>query len=163
MNIKYRSVVRLHYTLKDGAGNLLESTNAESEPPVSYLHGYNNLVPGLENALLGRAAGEKLSVTLQPEEAYGLYRDDAVQRLPLKHLQGATKWKAGMMAMVETRQGLRQVQIKKVGKFMADIDLNHPLAGKVLTFDVQIVDVRDATPEEVQHGHAHDEHTHAHD
>lgn len=157
MKITDKCVAQFHYTLKDEAGEILESSN--SKEPLAYLHGANNTLEGLEKALLGKAAGDKFSVTLQPEEAYGERSEDMVQRVPAKHLHGLegknAKWKAGMVAVVQTEQGQRQVTVVKVGKFMVTVDINPPLAGKVLTFDIEVVDVRAATDEEVEHGHAH--------
>ena len=100
-------------------------------------------------------AGDIFSVTVEPVDGYGLRKADSMQRIPVKHLRGAKKWKPGMVAWVETEKGQRQVTVVKVGKFNVDCDLNHPLAGKVLTFDIEIVELRDATEEEKAHGHAH--------
>lgn len=153
MSISKDKVVQFYYTLKDEAGQTLES-NVGADP-VAYLHGHNNMMPGVEKALEGREAGEEFSVTLPPEETYGLRREDSEQRVPTKHLMGSKKWKPGMMAVVQTEQGQRQVTVVKVGKFMVTVDTNHPMAGKTLTFDLIIADVRDATSEEIAHGHAH--------
>lgn len=153
MNISKDTVVQFHYTLKDDKGELIEST--EGKDPMAYLHGHSNIIPGLENALEGKAVGDSFSVTVPPKDGYGERQEDATQRISLKHLQGARKWKPGMMAFVETDNGYRQVTVLKVGKFNADVDTNHPLAGKTLVFDIQIADIREATAEERSHGHAH--------
>jgi FKBP-type peptidyl-prolyl cis-trans isomerase SlyD len=153
MKIADKTVVQFHYILKDEAGEEIE--NSYANDPMAYLHGQNNMLVGLEKALTDKAAGEKFSVTLQPEDAYGERQEEAIQRVPAKHLQGAKKWKAGMIAIVETEGGQRQVTVVKSGKFMVTVDMNPPLAGKVLSFDVEVVDVRAATDEEVEHGHAH--------
>ncbi len=157
MNIADKTVAHFHYTLKNEAGEELESSNGHE--PLAYLHGANNTLVGLENALAGKATGDKFSVTLQPEEAYGEYQEGLEQRVPVKHLQGLpsknAKWKKGMTAVVHTEQGQRQVTVVKAGKFMITVDINPPLAGKVLTFDIDVVDVREATEEEVTHGHVH--------
>lgn len=153
MKIAEKSVVQFHYVLKEEDGTEIESSH--SSDPMAYLHGFNNTLVGLENALAGKEAGDKFSVTLQPEDAYGQRQEDMIQRVPVKHLQGATKWKPGMTAVVQTDQGQRQVTIVKAGKFMVTVDINPPFAGKVLTFNIDVVDVREATDEEVQHGHAH--------
>ncbi|MBA54048.1 MAG: peptidylprolyl isomerase [Pseudomonadales bacterium] len=152
MSIGKDSVVQFHYTLTE-AGTELESTKGGD--PMAYLHGHQNIISGLEQAMAGKAEGDTFSVTVAPADAYGERKDDLTQRIPLKHLQGAKKWRPGMVAWVETDQGQRQVTVTKVGKFNADCDLNHPLAGKTLTFDVEIVEVRAATDEEKAHGHAH--------
>lgn len=153
MQITHQHVVRFHYTLKDDTGEVIESSR--DRQPMTYLHGHNAIIPGLEKALEGKTQGESFSVTIPPEEAYGPRRENAVQRVPIKHLQGAKKWKPGMLAWVRTEQGPLQVQVLKVGKFMADVDINHPLAGKALTFDIEVLGVRAATPEEIDHGHVH--------
>ncbi|MGB1198575.1 MAG: FKBP-type peptidyl-prolyl cis-trans isomerase [Thalassotalea sp.] len=153
MKIADNKVVQFHYALKDEAGQEIE--NSYSGDPLAYLHGHKNMIVGVENALTDKAAGEKFSVTLQPDQAYGERQEDAIQRVPVKHLQGATKWKPGMTGVVETEQGQRQVTVIKAGRFMVTVDINPPLAGKVLTFDLDVIDVRDATAEEVEHGHAH--------
>jgi FKBP-type peptidyl-prolyl cis-trans isomerase SlyD len=153
MTIKANSVVQFHYTLKDESGTLIETSDGRD--PMAYLHGHSNIIPGLEAAMEGKNPGDSFSVTVTPDQAYGERKADALQRIPVKHLQGAKKWKAGMFAHVQTEQGQRQVMIVKVGKFMADVDTNHPLAGRTLVFDIIIDAVRDATEDEVAHGHAH--------
>lgn len=157
MKITVKTVVQFHYTLKDEAGKEIENSHAGD--PLAYLHGYKNMLVGVENALADKETGDKFSVTLQPAEAYGERQDDAIQRVPVKHLQGlptpSAKWKKGMTAVVNTDAGQRQVTVIKAGKFMVTVDINPPLAGKVLTFDLEVVDVREATAEEIEHGHAH--------
>ncbi|ATC93252.1 FKBP-type peptidyl-prolyl cis-trans isomerase [Pseudoalteromonas tunicata] len=152
MSITKNSVVEFHYTLSEAGEQIETSTKTE---PLVYLHGQGSMLPGLENAIEGKNVGDKFEVTLTPEESYGERRDDAMQRIPLKHLQGAKVWKPGMTAIVESNQGRHQVTIVKVGRFNADCDLNHPFAGKTLTFAVEIVSVREATEEELSHGHVH--------
>lgn len=152
MKITQNTVVQLHYQLNDENG-LLESS-AQSEP-LLYLHGHQNMLPAIEAALSDKTVGDKLELMLTPEQAYGERRDDAVQSVMVKHLQGAKKWKAGMSAVVETEQGPRQVTIVKMGMFKADVDTNHPLAGKTLTFNFEVLDVRAASDDEIAHGHAH--------
>ncbi|MGB3620698.1 MAG: peptidylprolyl isomerase [Ketobacter sp.] len=153
MPISKNSVVQFHYTLKDEQGEQIETTIGSD--PMAYLHGHNNIIPGLEKAMEAHEAGDIFSVTVEPVDGYGLRKADSMQRIPVKHLRGAKKWKPGMVAWVETEKGQRQVTVVKVGKFNVDCDLNHPLAGKVLTFDIEIVELRDATEEEKAHGHAH--------
>ncbi len=153
MKITDKTVVKFHYTLKNEAGEEIETSIGKD--PLAYLHGYNNMLVGVEKALTDKEAGDKFSATLQPEDTYGERSEDAIQRVPAKHLQGAKKWKAGMTAVVETEQGQRHVTVIKAGKFMVTVDTNPPLAGKVLTFDLQVEDVRAATDEEIEHGHAH--------
>jgi len=155
MQITKDSVVEFHYTLSEAGEQIETSKSAE---PLSYIHGSEGMLPGLEKALDGKAAGDTFSVTLAPSESYGERVDDLIQRIPLKHLQGDTKvWKAGMTAIVNSNQGRHQVTLVKVGRFNADCDLNHPFAGKTLTFDVEVINVREATNEELAHGHVHSE------
>lgn len=153
MSITKDKVVQFHYALHDADKTVEETTRGGS--PMAYLHGHNNMIKGLEQAMEGKAVGDTFSVTLAAKDAYGEYQPDSEQRIPVKHLQGAKKWRPGMVGIVQTEQGQRQVTVVKVGKFMVTVDNNHPLAGKELTFDIDILDIRDATAEEVAHGHAH--------
>ncbi len=153
MTISKDKVVQFHYTIKEADGTVLESSNGEH--PAAYLHGHNNMMPGIEEALEGKAKGDTFEVTLTADKTFGEKQEDAQQRVSVKHLHGAKVWKPGMTAVVQTEQGQRQVTVVKVGKFMATIDLNHPLAGKTLNFELSVEDVRDATDEEIEHGHAH--------
>lgn len=153
MSIEKNKVVLFHYTVSEESGETIESS-AEG-PPNAYLHGHGGIIPGLEQAMTGREAGETFTVTVAPENAYGMRKPDAIQRVPIKHLAGAKRWKPGMVAQVQTERGRRHVVVAKVGHKFADVDTNHPLAGRTLTFDVEIVEVRDASAEELAHGHAH--------
>jgi FKBP-type peptidyl-prolyl cis-trans isomerase SlyD len=155
------SVVSFHYALRDDTGTFNE--RSEGGSPVVYMHGHNNIVPGLEKELAGKKSGDKFTATIAPEQGYGLRNDNAVQRVPLKHLATRGPIAVGQMVVVNTRDGGRQARVLKVGHFNVDLDLNHPLAGRTLTFDIEIVDVRAATEEERAHGHAHGPHGHAHD
>lgn len=152
MLISKDTVVQLHYQLSDDNG-LLESS--QGSDPLLYLHGHQNMLPAIEQALEGKSKGDKLELTLAPKDAYGERREDAIQSVQVKHLQGAKKWQPGMMAVVQTEHGPRQVKVVKVGMFKADVDTNHPLAGKTLKFSFEILDVRAASEEEIAHGHAH--------
>jgi len=163
MKITRNTVVLLHYSLYDADNQLIESTSSSpGGEPIAYLHGHNSMIAGFEEAMEGHEESEQLSFTLTPEQAYGERHEDAVTRVPVKHLQGSNKWHKGMVAWVETEQGTRQVTIVKMGRFMADVDTNHPLAGKTLRFDVSILQVRAATDEEIAHGHAHGAGGHQH-
>jgi FKBP-type peptidyl-prolyl cis-trans isomerase SlyD len=155
------SVVSFHYTLRDDTGSFNESSEGGS--PVVYLHGRSSIVPGLESQLTGKKSGDKLTAVVPPEQGYGPRNENAVQRVPLKHLATRGPIAPGQMVVVNTSEGGRQARVLKVGHFNADLDLNHPLAGKTLTFDIEIVDVRAATEEELAHGHAHGPHGHADD
>jgi FKBP-type peptidyl-prolyl cis-trans isomerase SlyD len=155
------SVVSFHYTLRDDSGSIAESSAGGS--PVVYLHGRNQIVPGLETQLAGKQSGDKFTAIVTPEQGYGMRDENAIQRVPLKHLATRGPIVAGQLVVVNTRDGGRQARVVKVGHFNADLDLNHPLAGKTLTFEIEVVDVRAATAEELAHGHAHGPGGHGHD
>jgi FKBP-type peptidyl-prolyl cis-trans isomerase SlyD len=112
-------------------------------------------MPGLDAALLGRQAGEQFQVTLAPAEAYGERRDDLEQRISKKHFPKGTRFTAGVQVPLRTEQGVRTVTLLKIGNKFVDVDLNHPLAGETVTIELELLEVRDATPEEVAHRHAH--------
>jgi FKBP-type peptidyl-prolyl cis-trans isomerase SlyD len=154
-------VVSFHYTLSDADGVEMESSREKE--PMSYLHGASNIIPGLEQAMEGRAVGDSFSVTVDPENAYGIRNDNNVQRVPLKRLKGIGKILPGQILNLQTQQGPVQVTVLKVGRFNVDVDGNHPLAGKQLTFDVEITGIREATEDESKHGHAHGPGGHQHD
>lgn len=155
------SVVSFHYTLRDDTGSINESSEGGS--PVVYLHGRNAIVPGLERELTGKKSGDKFTATVTPEEGYGARNENAVQRVPVKHIATRGPFVAGQLVVVNTREGGRQARVVKVGHFNVDLDLNHPLAGRTLEFDIEVVGVRAATEEELAHGHAHGPDGHGHD
>jgi len=152
--------VSFHYTLKNSAGEEME-TSREKEPMI-YLHGANNIITGLEKAMEGRAVEDTFTATLEPEDAYGIRNEKNVQRVPLKRLKGIGKISVGQILNLKTNKGQVQVTVLKVGRFNVDVDGNHPLAGVQLTFDVEIMDIRDATEDEIKHGHAHGPGGHQH-
>lgn len=153
MHIDRDSVVSFHYRLSDGAGQPLEDSHGGA--PLTYLHGHGNIIEGLEREMTGKAAGDSFSATIPPELAYGPRRDNATQRIQTKHVMTPGRLQPGMTITINTDRGHRQVQVVKAGKFVVDVDTNHPLAGATLTFDVEIVEVREATAEERAHGHVH--------
>jgi len=153
MQISRDTVASFHYTLRGDDGSEIE--NSREGDPIAYLHGHGNILPGLEAQLEGHAAGDQLSVSLSAADAYGERDPEAVARVPLKHLVYTGRLQPGMVAGVRTEQGVRQVMVLKVGKFNADVDTNHPLAGRALSFDIEVLEVRQASAEEVGHGHAH--------
>lgn len=146
-------VVTFHYTLKNAAGEEMETSREKA--PMVYLHGSNNIITGLEKAMEGHAIKDEFSVTVEPEEAYGVRNENNVQRVPLKRLQGIGKISVGQVLNLQTNKGQVQVTVLKVGRFNVDVDGNHPLAGKQLTFDVEITDIREASQEELEHRHVH--------
>ncbi len=153
MTVKPDSVVSIHYTLKDDGGEVIDSS-AEGDP-LTYLHGHGQLIPGLERQLEGKSEGDKLSVTLAPAEGYGEYDDALVQQIPRRSLKGIANVKVGMQLQAQTKHGSRTVTVTRVAGDLVTIDGNHPLAGQNLNFDVEVAGVRDATAEELAHGHVH--------
>ncbi|MBQ0798628.1 MAG: peptidylprolyl isomerase [Porticoccaceae bacterium] len=160
MKIENDKVVTFYYSLKDDAGETLE--NLREGDPKAYLHGRRNMMPALEKEFSGREAGDTFVATLAPEQAYGMRREVDVVRVPVKHLLTKGKLKPGMVVSINSHDGAQQATVVKVGKFNVDVDSNHPLAGKTLTFDVEIVEVRDASAEELSHGHSHGAGGHQH-
>ena len=153
MPIGPETVVTFHYTLRDEAGKELETSRGGD--PAAYLHGANNIIPGLESAMSGRSSGDNFSATVNPEDGYGLRDPNKVQRVPVKHLLFRGKLQPGAVVQLSTTDGMRAVTVVKAGRHSADIDTNHPLAGQTLVFDIEVVDTRSATAEELAHGHVH--------
>jgi FKBP-type peptidyl-prolyl cis-trans isomerase SlyD len=153
MSIQQDSVVSIHYTLKDDKGTVIDSSPAGQ--PLSYIHGHGNLIPGLERELAGKGAGDKLQVAITPGDAYGEYHQDLVQQVPRSALSNIPDVRPGMQLSAQTDKGPRSVTVKEVGEETVTLDANHPLAGMTLHFDVEVADVRDASAEELAHGHVH--------
>ena len=146
-------VVSIHYTLTDDAGEVLDSSR--DGDPLKYLHGANNLIPGLENELTGKTASASMQVSVPPEDAYGLHSPEAIQNVPRSAFEGVDEIQPGMQFQTEGPHGVQIIVVKEVSDDEVTVDANHPLAGKTLHFDVSIEAVRDATPEEIAHGHVH--------
>ena len=145
-------VVSFHYTLTNAEGETLDQSQGE---PLAYLHGAGNIIPGLENALTGKTVGEKFTVNVPAAEGYGEYNADMVQEVPRNMFQGVDDIQAGMQFQAQTDDGIQIVTVKDVNDESVFVDGNHPLAGQNLNFDVEIVDIRPATQEELDHGHVH--------
>jgi len=160
MIVEKGKVVNFHYTLKNADGEEMESSREHD--PMTYLHGSNNIIVGLEKAMEGYTTGDTFEVTVEPEEAYGVRNDGNIQRIPMKRLKGLGKIMPGQILNLQTKQGPVQVTVVKVGRFNVDVDANHPLAGQKLTFDVEITDIREASAEETEHGHVHGPGGHQH-
>jgi len=154
LGIRKDCVATIHYRLSDSTGELESSHEGD---PMAYLHGHHNIIVGLEKALTGKVAGDKFTVEIPPAEAYGQVIEGSQQRVSIKQLILANKkkLKKGQIVSLQTEHGPRQVTIVKVGRYVVDVNTNHPLAGKTLTFDIEVVSVRAAEPEEIAHGHAH--------
>lgn len=152
MKIERNRVVSIDYTLK-GAGGLVLDRSQEGSP-LRYLHGNNNLIPGLEKALDGLEAGKTVSVSVPPEEGYGIRQDQLVQEVP-KSVFGDEALETGMQFQVQSDDGIHVLTISEIRDETVIVDGNHPLAGETLNFDVKVVAVREASEEEIAHGHVH--------
>jgi FKBP-type peptidyl-prolyl cis-trans isomerase SlyD len=159
MKIEKDRVVRFHYTVSEAGQEPLESS--KERDPMAILVGHGNIIPGLEKALEGREAGDSFGVDVAAADAYGERRDGLSQRVPKKHFN-ERRLEPGMQVVLNTNFGPRAVTVQKVGMSVVDVDLNHPMAGKDLHFDIEIVDVREASQEEVEHGHVHGDGGHQH-
>ena len=156
------SVVSLNYVLKDPEGNEIDRSSPQD--PFVYLHGYGQIVPGLENALIGLASGAKKSVVVSPEDGYGQVEDSLRTRVNRKQLPSDAKIEVGMQFMADQEDGHNLVfTVMKVEGDQVYLDGNHPLAGVTLHFDVEVLGVRPATADEIAHGHAHGPDGHHHD
>ncbi|MCZ8132063.1 MAG: peptidylprolyl isomerase [Steroidobacteraceae bacterium] len=153
MQVATDKVVVIHYTLKNDAGEVLDSSDGSE--PLAYIHGNGNIIPGLEEALEGKAAGDKLQVKIEPAKAYGEHNPELIQNVPKRAFQGVGNVQAGMRFTAQTEHGPRQVVVTRVVGDMVTVDGNHPLAGQHLNFDVEITEIRDASREELEHGHVH--------
>jgi len=153
VQIARNKVVTIHYTLRDEQGAVIDSSSGRG--PLAYLHGKGNIVPGLERALDGRGAGDKLDVTVAPEQGYGLRDERLVEIVPRSRFPAGTELAPGMQLRTSGARGARIVSVVKVERDFVTLDGNHPLAGRTLRFSVEVADVRRATHEEVSHGHVH--------
>lgn len=148
------SVVSMHYKLTDNDGNVIDSS--EDMEPLTYLHGAGNIIPGLEKALLGKVEKDALTVKVSPEEGYGEVMQELVEAVPKGAFQGVDTIEVGMSFEAQDPNGqMQRIVVKKVEDDTVTVDVNHPLAGVELNFDVNIVSVREATEEEISHGHVH--------
>lgn len=154
MALKENQVVTINFTLKDEKGNIIETTTKEQ--PFAFISGNQQILPELENNVSGMLIGAKKTIVLEPENAYGLYKDTSIQTVNRTEFPEGTKLEVGMGFIADTPDG-RQMPfvIKNVEDENITIDFNHPLAGRTLTFEVELLDMREATPEEIAHGHVH--------
>jgi len=154
MQVAKNRVVLIDYHLTDPQGKVLDSSRGRE--PLAYLHGGGNIIPGLEEALTGRVKGEALTITVAPAKAYGEKDPSMIQAVSRDAFKGIDKIEAGMQFQTQGPGGqARVVTVTQVDANEVTVDANHPLAGVPLTFDVVIQDVRDASDEEIQHGHVH--------
>lgn len=148
------SVVSFHYTLKNDAGDVLDSSAGGA--PLTYLHGAQNIIPGLESELQGKSTGAKFEATIAPDQAYGESRAELVQKINKEMFQGVDKIEPGMTFVAQGDGGRQQqVRVTEVSDNEVTVDANHPMAGMTLHFSVEVVEVREGTEQEIAHGHVH--------
>lgn len=153
MQIAHQKVVSIHYTLTNVDGDIIDSS--EGSEPLSYLHGFGNIIPGLENALTGRKAGDRFTISVTPAEGYGERDDGMIQTVPRNAFHGVDEIQPGMQFQAQSPEGMQLVTVIGVEEDQVILDGNHPMAGLTLNFAVEITAVRDATHEELDHGHVH--------
>ncbi len=153
MQIAKDTVVAIDYTLKDDQGSVLDTS--EGKQPLAYLHGNGNIIPGLEQALEGKQTGDELSVRIEPADAYGERRDELTQAVPRDLFQGVDDLQVGMQFQAGGEGGGQIVTVTAIEGDQVTVDANHPMAGVPLNFDVKVVEVREASAEEKEHGHVH--------
>ena len=147
-------VVFIHFTLKNDAGDIIDSSDGNE--PLIYLHGADNIVPGLESELQGKKVGDKVKAVIAPEDGYGERDDAGAQRVPRDEFPAEMEVEVGMPFHAETGDGaLITVWVTDVTPYYVELDMNHPLAGETLHFDVEVVKIREATDGELEHGHPH--------
>jgi len=153
MKVSDNAVISIDYVLKDDDGNIIDQS--DKSDPLVYLHGAHNIIPGLESALEGKSVGEEVSVRIAPEEAYGIRDDEKKQPVP-RNMFGDAEITVGAQYHAQGPDGQHlTVTVVSVTEEEVIVDGNHPLAGIHLNFDVKVVDIRDATKEEIEHGHVH--------
>jgi len=155
MKIAKNNVVVMHYAVSDSEGTLIDSSYEEK--PMEIIQGTGYLIPGLDDALIGHEAGDKFEVAVTCEDAYGERHDDYVQTVPREVLAGVEDLALGTQLRATTDDGEQTVIVIDVQDDVITVDGNHPLAGLDLNFDVEVIEVREATAEELQHGHVHRE------
>lgn len=153
MQISNNKVVLIHYTLTNDEGEQLDSSHGQD--PLAYIHGMGNIIPGLENALAGLKAGDTLKVSIPPADGYGELDNEMIQTVPRSAFEGVDEILPGMQFQAQSPEGMQLVTVIDVDGDDIILDGNHPMAGMTLHFDVEITEIRDATPEELDHGHVH--------
>jgi len=162
MTISQHKVVSIHYKVVDTANAEVIDSSDDGEP-MTYLHGASNIIPGLEQALEGKGIGDEIEVTVEPADAYGEYSEDRIQQVPIEAFEEMEKVEPGMMVTAQSDDGQINLMVTEVDEATVTVDANHPLAGKSLSFDVRVEAVRDASDEEISHGHVHGPDGHHHD
>ncbi len=153
MKISKNTVVSLNYTLKNSEGELIDST--EGKEPLVYLHGVGGMIPGLETGLEGQEAGANFKVIVSPNDGFGARNEDLIHIVPKSGFQGDEEMQIGMQVQLQTEQGMTIATITEIEGEDVTLDMNHPLSGVELHFDVNILELRSATDEEIAHGHVH--------
>jgi len=153
MQISDGVVASFHYILTNDKGEILDSS--EGEDPLSYIHGAGMIIPGLEMELVGKSTGDKFRVSIPPEGAYGNRDERLIQTISREEFPPGQELEQGMQFQAKSEDGLQLITILEVNGEDITIDTNHPLAGEQLTFDIEILKVREATKEEMSHGHVH--------
>ncbi|HHM02475.1 MAG TPA: peptidylprolyl isomerase [Caldithrix abyssi] len=153
MKIAEKSVVGIDYTLKNDNGEVLDSS--QGREPLYYLQGFGNIIPGLEEALLDKEVGDSIQVSIPPEKAYGPRNEEAVVQVSRDQFEGVDDIQVGMEVQTQGEQGIQLFTVSKIFGDTIMLDGNHPLAGETLHFDVKVTDVREASEEELAHGHVH--------
>jgi len=160
MQITKNAVAAIEYELKDDAGEIIDTS--EGSEPLTYIHGMGSLIPGLEAELEGKASGDELKVRIEPEDAYGERHEEMVQDVPRSELPDGVELQPGTQLQAQGPAGVQVVTVVSIDGDTVKMDGNHPLAGVNLNFDVKVVEVREATAEELEHGHVHGPGGHQH-
>lgn len=160
MNVTKEHVVSINYTLKNDEGQVMDQSTDGN--PLVYLHGIGQIIPGLEKALEGKTTGDKLNVTIPPEEAYGPKNDQMIQTVPKSEFQDADTIEVGVQFQADTEVGPMIFTVIEVKDNEFVLDGNHPLAGMTLHFEVEVSEIRAASKEEIEHGHVHGQGGHDH-
>lgn len=153
MQIEANKVVSINYILRDDEDQVLDQSTPEA--PLLYLHGHGNIIPGLENELNGKAVGDAIKVSVSPEEGYGEYDEQLIQAVPRNMFEGIDEIEPGMQFQAQMGDGVQIVTVKEATEESVTIDANHDLAGKTLHFEASVKEIRDASEDELEHGHIH--------
>ncbi|MDD3050152.1 MAG: peptidylprolyl isomerase [Candidatus Cloacimonetes bacterium] len=153
MKIEKNKVVSFHYVLKNNEGEVIDSS--ENHEPLVYIQGSGGIIAGLEEAMEGKKIGDKFDVVIPPDKAYGLYDDELLQTIPLSSFEDPADVEEGIQFQVDTGDGIRIATVTEVHDDEVIIDFNHPLSGETLYFDIDVQEIREATEEELEHGHVH--------
>ena len=160
MKIEQNKVGAIHYTLTNDTGEIVDSS--QGKEPLFYIHGFGNLIPGLEKELEGKVTGDSFSTSIEAADGYGDRREELIQEVPKSNFKDVEAIEAGMQFQAQGPEGAQAVTVTGVNEEIVTVDANHPLAGQTLHFQVEITEVRDASQEELDHGHVHGPGGHEH-